>query len=75
MQKTKVYDDKKSLFDVFMKGILYFFSIGGNPIKEYKRMRELSNDADRISSDWRNVGNDIRKAYEGYISSKPATTC
>ena len=61
-----VYNHKKSFFDVFLKGLLYFFSLNRNPIKEYERLRKASSDADRMAGDWVNVGNDIRNAYEGY---------
>lgn len=60
----------RSLFGVFLSGILYFFSIGSNPIKEYRRYMSVRNDADRMADDWRNVGNDIRKAYEEYKSAR-----
>ena len=55
---------------MFLSGILYFFSIGSNPIKEYRRYMSVRNDADRMADDWRNVGNDIRKAYEEYKSAR-----
>ena len=66
-------NNRKSLMHTFLKGILYFFSLNENPIEEYDRRRKEKNDLERMRSDWYNVGNDIRRAYEKY---KPAEgTC
>lgn len=51
---------------IFMEGIMFFFALGKNPIKEYERKCRQRNDAENIAQDWRNVGNDIRTAYERY---------
>ncbi len=56
----------KNIFKVFLDGILFFFSLGSNPLKKYKDERDKTNDADNIARDWQNVGNDIRNAYEKY---------
>lgn len=47
-----------------MEGILFFFTLGKNPIKEYDKKFKKKTDAEKIAQDWRNVGNDIRVAYE-----------
>lgn len=54
---------RNSLYTVFLKGILFFFSLENNPIKEYFHNQKKRSDADRIYLDWYNVGNDIRNAY------------
>lgn len=54
----------------FLKGILYFFSLNENPIEEYDRRRKEKNDLERMRSDWYNVGNDIRRAYENTNQQK-----
>lgn len=53
----------KSLFSVFMKGMLSTFFIGQNPIKELGNKRKEKTDTENMMSDWYNVGNDIRTAY------------
>lgn len=58
------------LFKVFIQGILYFLSCGENPVKKYEREFKSKGDAERISEDWKNVGNDIRNAYEKYQSAQ-----
>ncbi len=65
---TKMGDmlKKTSLFLIFMEGVLFFFTLGKNPIKEYDKKFRKKTDAERIAQDWRNVGNDIRTAYEKY---------
>lgn len=57
---------KKSLFYLFRQGFLSFFSLASDPIKKYAEEQKRISDADRIYSDWCNVGNDIRNAYEKY---------
>lgn len=54
---------KKSLFNVFLKGILSTFSTDQNPIKELYYKRKGKTDAENMMGDWSNVGNDIRSAY------------
>jgi|GEM_PF-1606750 hypothetical protein len=63
-------NNRKSLMHTFLKGILYFFSLNENPIEEYDRRRKEKNDLERMCSDWYNVGNDIRRAYEKYKSAE-----
>ena len=55
---------------VLLSGILFFFSLAGNPIREYRRRMAMRSDADRMAEDWRNVGNDVRKAYEEYKATR-----
>ena len=50
----------------FLNGILFFFSLEKNPIAVLKKQMSSKSDIDNIASDWRCVGNDIRKAYERY---------
>ena len=57
--------DMQSLLNVFLDGILYFFSLGENPIEKYRK-RHQKTDAENMAQDWRNVGDDIRTAYEKY---------
>lgn len=64
--------NRKSLMHFFLKGILYFFSLNENPIEEYNRRRMEKSDLERMRSDWYNVGNDIRRAYEKYKSAEGA---
>ena len=52
-------NNDKSLMHLFLKGILYFFSLNENPIVEYNRRRKGKSDLERMRSDWYNVGNDI----------------
>ena len=61
---------KKSLFITFMKGVMFIFALGENPIREYNRKYRSGNDASNMAEDWRNVGNDIRTAYERYKSAQ-----
>ncbi len=63
-------NNNKSLMHLFLKGILYFFSLNENPIEEYNRRRKGKSDLERMRSDWYNVGNDIRRAYEKYKSAE-----
>lgn len=56
----------------FLKGILYFFSLNENPTEEYNRRRMGKSDLERMRSDWYNVDNDIRRAYEKYKSAEGA---
>lgn len=49
----------------FVKGMLYFFGLGENPIEKTRK-----NDGDAIASDWTNIGNDIRKALTTYGDAK-----
>lgn len=65
---------KTNLFMIFMEGIMYFFSLGKNPIAEYDRQRRQRSDADNIAQDWLNIGNDLRTAYGKYKSTQGATT-
>lgn len=48
-----------------IKAILYFFGLDENPIKI-----EHSDDMQAISQDWRNVGNDIRRAISLYRNAE-----
>ena len=48
-----------------IKTLLYFFGLSDNPIKT-----ECTNDAESILKDWRNVGNDIRRAMNIYSDAK-----
>lgn len=48
----------------FFLGFLYFFGLNDNPMMLKLRKRREESDSDRLSGDWYNVGNDIRKAYE-----------
>ena len=57
------FSKKTNLFQVFLDGILFFFSMGKNPIKEYAEKYRTNSDAENIAKDWQNVGNDIRAAY------------
>lgn len=50
---------------IFIKGMLYFFGLGENPIEKIRK-----NDRDAIASDWINIGNDIRKALTIYGDAK-----
>ena len=51
-----------SFFHIFIKGILFSFFMDENPLAELRKNRK--SDADKIRSDWENVGNDIYRAYE-----------
>lgn len=62
--------DKNSLLKVFISGISFFFTLEGNPIREYYRRYGRKSDAERIYGDWCNVGNDIRKAYGKATASR-----
>lgn len=58
--------ERKSFFGLFLSGVLYFFNLGENPIKEHLRRMSSRGDAERMAGDWQKVGNDIRRAYEKY---------
>lgn len=58
--------EKRNIFNVFIDGIFFFFSIGSNPIKKYSDERKKTTDMENMAKDWQNVGNDIRNAYERY---------
>lgn len=62
----KHHTSKKKLFSLFRLGFLSSFLLDENPIGKYIRERRKSSDADRIYSDWCNVGNDIRNACARY---------
>ncbi len=58
----------KNFFILFLDSVLYFFSLGENPIEKCRKNRQRSSDTDAMTQDWYNVGNDIRRAYEKYKS-------
>ena len=62
----KHHSTKRSLFFLFRRGFLSFFMLDENPIRRYAREQRKISDRDRIYSDWYNVGNDLRNAYEKY---------
>lgn len=68
MRAMADYIKKTSLFLIFIEGILFFFTFGKNPIREYDRKRRSKSDLENISRDWNMVGNDIRIAYEKFKS-------
>lgn len=54
----------KHFFIIFIESVMYFFSVGENPIEKYNKIRRMKTDSDNIAQDWYNIGNDIRRAYE-----------
>lgn len=63
---------KRSLMSIFVKGVLFFFSLEDNPIKRYDRERRKYSDIDYIAMDWMNIGNDIRNAMNRYETAGAA---
>lgn len=53
----------------FLRGFLYMFGIGDNPILEILKERRKQTDSERMSEDWVNVGKYIKTAYEQEISA------
>lgn len=53
------------IMNIFINGILFFFSLEENPIFQYMEEMKKKSDADRIAEDWINVGNDLKKVLKG----------
>jgi hypothetical protein len=68
-----IVTQRKILNDRFLDGILYVFSLGAFPILtdrslQKKDKRGQIRDLEKLSNDWRNVGNDIAVSYEKFKS-------
>lgn len=55
---------------LFSNGILFFFRLKENPIRQYAEEMKLKSDADRIAEDWIHVGNDIRTACGAFQNTR-----
>lgn len=56
---------------IIVNSILYLFGFGENPLPKPKAFTSQS-DIDAISSDWRNVGMDIRNSMNQYETQQAA---
>ncbi len=65
---------KKYFKKLFSKGILFFFRLEENPIRQYAEEMKLKSDADRIAEDRIHVGNDIRMAYGKFQRTTKTTS-
>lgn len=67
LQAKRIKDNymRDMLKKIFLKGILFFFSLEENPISQYMEEMKKKSDADRIAEDWINVGNDLKKVLKG----------
>jgi hypothetical protein len=61
--------DKKTLSNsrkgilCFIRGILYFFGLGKNPVQHILDEYRTKSDAERLAGDWYKVNEDIQKVY------------
>jgi hypothetical protein len=47
----------------FIRGILYFFGLGKNPVLCILDEYRSKSDAEKLAGDWYKVGDDIQKVY------------
>lgn len=57
---------QSNMVKVVIHSILYLFGFGSNPLPKRARRVKHQSDYDAISSDWYNVGMDIRNAMSSY---------